>query len=245
MEKTRAFTLLQSCDAQGKAWCGTWKDRSLWAFFREKFCHYLGLIIVWHFRAIFCRRSALTEPKASGEENKLPHRQKNCCNSPGEFALSKKPMEQIPLPRPWAGNKENRIGHFSECDCTWELSVLEAARIIKDRQQSQQWTVLFPPPVPADAMEGPISCHLPGPDSPHPQACPAASWDLAEINGLGSLQDLAPQGDKPASGLTPLTVPAGTDHRLRPREWFCAQLQRHQFLTVTQPSPPLRHFKRQ
>lgn len=107
---------IQSCEGQRKTCCGTWKDRTLWVFFREKFCNYLALIIVWHFWAVFYRSGALTEPKAFGGENKLPHRQKNLCNSPGEFTLRKKPMKKIPLPCPQAGNKGNRIGHISGCD---------------------------------------------------------------------------------------------------------------------------------
>lgn len=93
----------------------------------------MALIIVWHFWAIFCRWNALTEPKAFGGENKLLHRQKNHCNSPGEFSLSKKPMKQIPLPCPWVGNRGNRAGHISGCDCMWEQSVPKTAWIMKVR----------------------------------------------------------------------------------------------------------------
>lgn len=39
--------------------------------------------------------------------------------------------------------------------------------------------------------ESPSSCHLPVAESPNAQSYSAASWALAEVNGLSSLQDWA------------------------------------------------------
>lgn len=171
---------LQSCDGQGKAW----KDRRLWVFFREKFCNYLALIIVWHFWVFY--RSALTEPKAFGGENKLPHRQKNRCNSPGEFALSKKPMEKDPitLSSSWEQGEQN-------WSLLWRwlyLGIVSLQDCMNHESQTAKSTVNIPAPsiCPCRCTGEP---HLLPP--PHPQSCPAASWDLSGINELGSLEDLA------------------------------------------------------
>lgn len=237
--------LLQSCDGQGKACYGTRKDRSLWAFFREKFCNYLDLIIVWHFWVIFCRRNALTEPKAFGGENKLPHKQKNCCNSPGEFSLSKKPLKKIPSPSPWAGRKGNRIGHFSGTvspqDCmNHDISQQSSSEHFSSLHLSLQMHWRAPSPATCQGwLQTPShSCSKLG------SCWNQWTWFFA---GLGFQQKQPHKVLWPVPDLTPIPAQAGTDC-----EGFCAQLKMVLCPVTKAPAPhchpvlpALRLFKNQ